>query len=172
MKVYVTLLLGCLFATMTLLSAETISPSTPLAAAIKAFEGGDTETARMLLEAVLADDPGNKSAQTYLKQLASKTEANNVLQNQMKAIVLPSVNFQDVAAREAFLYVSQQVEKQSGGKNHLNVVWLGPADAGNRITLNLQNIPVSELLVYLAGLADLRVVYDRNAIKVVPVLAQ
>jgi len=126
----------------------------------------------MLLEAVLAEDPGNKSAQTYLKRLAEKTEANTVLQNQMRTIVLPTVNLQDVAAREAFLYVSQQVEKQTGGKNHLNVVWLAPAQAGNRITLNLQNIPVSEVLVYLAGLGDLRVSYDRNAIKVLPALTQ
>lgn len=166
------LFLAGLLATVTLLPAETNSQPTPLAAAIEAIETGDTETARMLLEAVLADDPGNKSAKAYLQRLSVKTEANNALQNQMKAIVLPTVNLQDVAAREAFLYVSQQVEKQTEGKNHLNVVWLAPADAGNRITLALQNIPVSELLVYLSGLADLRVTYDRNAIKVLPALAQ
>lgn len=155
-----------------LVGAETDPAGTPLAEAVKAYAGGDTETARMLFEAVLAEDPGNRTARTYLGRIQGQAGARKALRNQMEAMVLPTVKLQDVAAREAFLYVSQQVEKRSGGKKHLNVVWLAPSEAGNRITLTLQNIPVSEVLRYLAAAADLRVVYDRNAIKVLPAQAQ
>lgn len=169
MKRIALFLLVCLFFPLGFLSAETTPPATPFAEAVKASERGDTETARMLLEVILAKDPGNKSAQAYLKRIAAQSDANQVLQKQMKAIILPTVNLQDVAAREAFLYVSQQVEKQTEGKTHLNVVWLAAPEAGNRITLSLQKIPVSEVLHYLAGSAGLRLIYDRNAVKVLPI---
>jgi thioredoxin-like negative regulator of GroEL len=171
MKILLPTVLICAFLALMSLRAETPTSRTPYAEAMQAFESGDQETARMLLEAVLAQDPHHQAARLYLKRISTKASAGSALQQQLKQIILPSVDLEDVAPRDAFTFLSQQVETLTEGKRHLNIVWLAPPKAGNRITLALQNVPISEVLQYLATMANLRIAYDRDAVKVLPAVS-
>jgi hypothetical protein len=139
-----------------------------LADAVRAYNGGDYESATSLFQAVLATDPKNQAAQNYLRMIQTQQKAGSSLSAALKKIILPKVEFQEASAREAFDYVVQQVQKQSGGKQNLNLVWMVPEDAEKKVTLSLQNIPAFEALRYIGEASDLEIQYDTFAVKVRP----
>lgn len=136
--------------------------------AVRAYNGGDYETARILLEAVVANDPRNQAAQNYLRMIQAQKKESNSLAASLKRIVLPKVEFREASAQEAITYIAQQVSKQTGGKQTVNVVWMVPNDIERKVTLSLLDIPASEALRYIAEAANLEMEYDNFAVKVKP----
>jgi len=148
------------------LLAQTKTDKATFEQGVRAFHGGDYETARMLLETVVATDPRNQAAQNYLRMIQAQQKAGNSLSTSLKKILLPKVDFQDATAREAVTFVAQQVGKQTDGKQTVNVVWMVPEGVERRVTLSLQNIPAFEALKYIAEAASLQVEYDNFAVKI------
>lgn len=136
--------------------------------AVRAFHGGDYETASALFQTVLASDPKNQAAQNYMRMIQAQQKSGNSLPAALKKILLPKVEFQDATPREAFDYIAQQVQKQSGGKQSVNVVWMVPEGLGKRVTLSLQNIPAFEALRYISEASGLQLEYDNFAVKIKP----
>ena len=136
--------------------------------AVRAFHGGDYETASALFQTVLASDPKNQAAQNYLRMIQAQQKAGSSLPATLKKIMLPKVEFNDASAREAFEYVAQQVQKQTGGKQSVNVVWMVPEGQDKRVTLSLQNIPAFEALRYIGEAAGIQLEYDNFAVKIKP----
>lgn len=157
------LLTGC--------AAFAAEPQNPLYEdALRAYKAGEYDSARSLFEAVLANNPKNTAAQNYLRAIALREKGVGAtgLETSLRQVVLPKVDFRDATAKEAFTFVGQQVEKQSGGKQKLNLVWMVPDEANRPVTLALQNIPAAEVLRYIADSADLKLDYEAYALKVAP----
>ena len=144
------------------------SGSAVLTDAVRAFHGGDYETASSLFQVVLASDPKNQAAQNYLKMIQAQQKAGNSLSAGLKKVILPKVDFQDATAREAFTFVAQQIEKVSGGKQSLNVVWMVPEGQEKKVTLALRDIPAFEAMRYIAAASNLQLEYDKFAVKIRP----
>jgi hypothetical protein len=145
------------------------SNSGALTDAVRAFHGGDYETASSLFQAVLASDPKNQAAQNYMRMIQAQQKNGSTLPANLKKVILPKVEFNDASPKEAFEFVAQQVQKQTGGKQTVNVVWMVPEGQEKKITLKLQSIPAFEALRYIGDAAGLQLEYDTFAVKVKPV---
>jgi hypothetical protein len=139
--------------------------------AVRAFHGGDYETASSLFEVVLANDPKNQAAQNYMRMIRAQQKNGSSLPANLKKVILPKVEFQEASPKEAFEFVSQQVQKQTGGKQSVNVVWMVPEGQEKKVTLSLQNIPAFEALRYIGDASGLQLEYDNFAVKIKPAAA-
>jgi hypothetical protein len=136
--------------------------------AVRAFQEGDYATAKSLFESLLAVDPKNPAARTYLRAIAVREGGRPTLLGALKNITIPTIDFRDVTVREAVAFVAQKVYELSGGQRSLNVVWIVPPETteDKRVTLNLQNVPAAEVLRYIGEAAGLRFSYDALAVKI------
>jgi len=136
--------------------------------AMRAFREGDYATAKSLFESLLAVDPRNPAARTYLRAIAVREGSGPTLLSALRKINIPSVDFRDVSVREAVAFVAQKVDELSGGERSLNVVWLVPPETtqDKRVTLSLQNVPAAEVLRYIGDASDLKFTYDAYAVKI------
>ena len=157
-------LVSFLFGVAAILSA---SAQSPLAEAQKAFSLGDMSAARQLFETVLATGPENAVARNYLHMI-QVTEAQVPLgarlDRQIQALVLPRVEFNEATLKSALEAVQQQISTASGGRTQANFVLLPGVNPMAPVTLHLSDIPVAEVLRYLADLANARPVVERYAI--------
>jgi hypothetical protein len=144
------------------------SPNPIFTEAVEAFKKEDYATARLLFEAVLADNPRDTASANYLKTIGirEKGGGGKGIEANLKKVIVPKVDFQDATVRDAITYVAQQVKTISGGKQTLNIVWLIPADYAARVTLSLQNVPAAEVMKYVAQSGNLKLDYDAYAVKV------
>jgi hypothetical protein len=138
--------------------------------AVRAFQAGDYGTAKTLFESLLSMNPKNVAARNYLRAIAQRERSGQRLEEALRKIVIPTVNFRDTTVREAVAYVSQKVQELSGGKQAVNVVWIVSPEqaASTRVTLSLRNVPASEVLRYIGDAANLRFSYDSLALKISP----
>jgi hypothetical protein len=138
--------------------------------ALRAFQAQDYATAKSLFESLLTLDPKNFTARNYLRAIAQREKGGPGLESALRKIVIPTVDFRDVTVREAVAFVSQKVRELSGGKQSVNVVWMVSQEqtANARVTLNLQNVPASEVLRYIGDASNLRFSYDALAVKIQP----
>jgi hypothetical protein len=138
------------------------------AEAVRAFQAEDYATAKSLFESLLSIDPKNLAARNYLRAIAQREKGEPGLEGALRKILIPTVDFRDATVREAVAFVSQKVRELSGGKQTVNVVWLVPPEqtATARVTLNLRNVPASEVLRYIGAASNLRFSYDALALKI------
>lgn len=139
-----------------------------VADAVKASREGDLAGAKLILEAVLAKEPGNAAARNLLRtvdqQIAGREKARRI----WEAVTIPRIDLRDASAREAFEFVGQQIARQAPGGRGPNLVWMVPAEYPNRVTLSLQNVPGATALDYVAQTAGLQVVFEPHALRVSP----
>jgi len=141
--------------------------------ALQAYKSGQFSTAEKLFLLVPKEDPKSASAKVYLQAIALKQEGGSAdLEASLKMIQIAKVSFTDAAAKDAMNYVGQQVEKETGGKQKLNIVWMVPEGKARPVTLALENIPATEALRYIADTAGLQLAYDAFAVKVTPAATQ
>jgi hypothetical protein len=138
--------------------------------AVRAFQLGDYATAKSLFESLLSMDPKNAVARNYLRVIAQREKSGPGLEQSLRRVILPVVEFRDTSVHEAVAFVSQKVRELSGGKQSVNVVWMvSPQQAADaRVTLSLRNVPASEVLRYIGDASNLRFSYDALAVKVTP----
>lgn len=136
--------------------------------ALQAYKSGQFTTAKKLFQLVPKDDPRAAATKAYLQAIALKQEGGSGgdLETSLKMIRLPKVSFQDASAKDAMTYVGQQVEKESGGRQKLNLIWMVPDGKTRTVTLTLENIPANEALRYIADTTGLELTYDDYAVKV------
>jgi hypothetical protein len=156
-----------LLLTSPLLAQKTNSSALP--DAVRAYNAGDYKTATSLFEAVLASDPKNQAAQNYLRMIEANKKKGHSLPTNLQKVILPKVEFDEASPKEAIEFVAQQVQKQTGGKQTVNVVWMVPEGVEKKITLKLQDIPAFEALRYIGDAAGVQLEYDTFAVKIKPV---
>ena len=140
-----------------------------------AYQKGEVETAKKLFKAVLQADPRNPTAISFLKLIAGvekKKPAGASTQKQLEGLIVPKVEFKEATLGSVLDFLKQTAAKVSDGKTAVNFVVQLPEDQVKKtVTLSLTNVPMSEVLRYLGGLADIDFTYEKYAVLVKPHVA-
>ena len=138
-----------------------------------AFNKGDYATAKGAFEMVYQMDPRNVSAINYLQKIKvlEKGAPKNVDQErQLATLMVPKVQLKEATIGSVFDYLKTTANKLSDGKIAVNFVLKLPEDAikTQTITLSMNNAPFTEVVKYVAELANLNVQYQKFGILVTP----
>ena len=138
-----------------------------------AFNKGDYATARGAFEMVYQMDPRNVTAINYLQKIKvlEKGAPKNVDQErQLAALIVPKVQLKEATIGSVFDYLKTTAAKLSDGKIAVNFVLKLPDDVikTQAITLSMNNAPFTEVVKYVAELANLNVQYQKFGVLVTP----
>ncbi len=151
--------------------AETVQPF--LSEGQAAFNKGDYAAAKAAFETVYQMDPRNLVAINFLQKIKvlEKNAPRTVDQEKLLAgLVVPKVQLKDATIGAVFDYLKTTAGKLSDGKIAVNFVLKLPEDVikTQTITLNMTNAPYTEVVKYVAQLANLNVQYQQYAVLVTP----
>ncbi len=125
------------------------------------FEQGKHKEAKPLLEQVVAADPRHTQAEAMLLLINNQ---GPTLADQLSSVTLPRVEFADVSLSEALEGLKALAKDASGGKVVPNFIVRGDEAKTRRISLSLQNVPLSEAIRYVAELAGAACRYEAKAV--------
>jgi general secretion pathway protein D len=99
--------------------------------------------------------------------------AGSSIQKQLEKLIVPKVEFKEATLGSVLDFLKQTAAKASEGKTAVNFVVQLPDEQvkTKTVTLSLTNVPMSEVLRYLGGLADIDFAYEKYAILVKPHVA-
>jgi hypothetical protein len=130
-----------------------------------AFNAGQFDLARERLAIVLAKAPNHLPTQAMMAQIERQLGPDNTsLRKSYEKIILERVEFNEVTLDEALQGVRALSLKATGGKVAPNVIVKDPQIGKKPVSLNLAQVPLSEVLNYLSQLAGARISYDKNAV--------
>jgi hypothetical protein len=145
-----------------------VSAQQELTEAQQAYLRGELDVARDKFKMVLELDPQNVVARNYLHNIATAELAsgkNGDLEKQLKGIIIPHVDLKDATFGTALEYLKQTAAKISPGTK-VNFVVTVPSDVVDtkKITLNLSDVPFTEILHYLSELTGFQFAFEQHAI--------
>lgn len=130
-----------------------------------AFYAGQFDIAREKLAKVLAVNPNHTQSRAMMAQIEEKLGKDNVmLRKSYEKIMIDKIEFTDVELSEAILAVRMKAKAATQDKVVPNVILKNPEMGKKSVTLNLTNMPLSEVLSYLAQVAGARISYDTAAV--------
>ncbi|MBX7208321.1 MAG: hypothetical protein K1X78_08435 [Verrucomicrobiaceae bacterium] len=133
-----------------------------------AYYRGDMETAKALLTQVAAAAPNHFETKALLAQINTYAKADDSLKKTYGGVVIPKIDFADVTLAEAVQALGLMSKTASGGKVSPNIIVKNPEMAKKPVTLNLANIPMTEVIDYLARMSGGRAVYEKHAVVIAP----
>ncbi len=141
-----------------------------LAEGRRAYTSGDLKKAKEDFQMILAIDPANQTAATYLRMIAVQQPANasKDAASAYAAVIIPKIDLRDATLGATLIYLKQTVEKQTEGKTRVNfVVQIPPDDLQSRkVTLKLENVPFTEVLRYVGDMGGVTFNYEKYAVTV------
>jgi len=143
--------------------------------AVKEFEAQNYEAAKAGFQKVLRSRPGYVYARNYLAKTESALKnpppSTDTLEKKLAAIVVPKFTFEDATLGDILRYLTQKSEELSEGKVVANFIYKGPpADRENKaLTLNLANLPMTEVIRYVGLQTGTRFTYEKYAVVGTPV---
>ncbi len=172
----VLLLLGITALTACTATALADDVSDLLTEAQRAYVRGETKAAKEKFETVLKMEPQNRLANQYMRRILAEQlkelqtrGPSNATEATLKTVILPKVQFAEASLADTLEYIRQKGNQVAEGKASINfVMQLDEATKVKKVTLALQNVPITEVLRYLGQLADVEFVYDPFAIVVRP----
>ena len=111
-------------------------------------------------------DPANKG-KTLGEQLMAQTE----LRERLAKIVIPKCSFQEAELQTVLTFIRKQTAELDAGGRGFNVFYqCDKAAQAQKITLDLENVPVTALLrfVCLAALAPVNFKIEEHAVVITP----
>jgi hypothetical protein len=130
-----------------------------------AFHAGQYELARERLSVVLAKSPGHLPTQAMMAQIVQKIGPDNtMLRKTYEKVVLERVEFAEVPLDDAIQAVRHFAQKASQNKVTPNIIIKSPELSKKTVTINLTQVPLSEVLNYIAQLSGAKLVYDKTAV--------
>jgi hypothetical protein len=146
------------------------SPSTLFTEGQRAYLAGDTATARNKFEEVLATDPKHPGAINYLKsiEMTEKKNPKNVMAGKLATLIVPKVSFKEASFDSVLDYLRVKAAEISQNKITPSFVLQLPPDFAKQtpITLELANVPFTEVLRYLGELTSTKFEVQQYAIVV------
>jgi len=138
-----------------------------------AFVKGDYPTAKKAFETVYQLDSRNVAAINFLQKIKvlEKTAPKVVDQErQLAGLTVPKVQLKDATIGAVFDYLKATAGKLTDGKVSVNFVLKLPEEVvkTQTITLNMTDAPFTEVVKYVAELANLTVQYQQYAVLVTP----
>ncbi len=136
-----------------------------------AYMRGDVDNAKATFEMINKLDPKNQTAIAFLRRIQVEQAAKGGASSNEKkfaAVMIAKIEFKDATLREALEFLRKKVNELPGDKPQVNFVMQVPEEqvATAKVTLNLANIPFTEALKYVGGLANVTFSYDQYAIVV------
>jgi uncharacterized protein HemY len=99
------------------------------------------------------------------RETATQTRPEKQLEQRLARMILPKVNFRNAQPETIVDWLRQASAKLSADKLPVNMVWMVPPDATlPGVTLNLQDIPLLDVLRYTAQAARLKVRVEPHAV--------
>lgn len=130
-----------------------------------AFYAGQFDVAREKLAKVLAVNPNHTQSRAMMAQIEEKLGKDNVmLRKSYEKIIIDKIEFADVELSEAILAVRMKAKAVTQDKVIPNIILKTPEIGKKTVSLNLSNMPLSEVLNYLAQVAGVRISYDTAAV--------
>ena len=144
-----------------------------LADGVVAFSKGDYATARGLFETAYQIDSRNLVAINYLqkiKVLEKGVSRPMSQERQLAGVIVPKVQLKDATIGAVFDYLKSMAAKLTEGKVAVNFVLKLPEETvkTQTISLSMSGVPYTEVVKYVAELANLQVEYQQYAVLVTP----
>ena len=89
---------------------------------------------------------------------------DGTLKKQYDSVILPKVDMQDVTLAEAIDGLRVLSKNASNGKVAPNVIIKGTEVRERKLSLSLNNVPLSEALNYITQLTSTKATYDKHAV--------
>lgn len=139
-----------------------------LTEAQKAYMSGDIETAKRYFQMVNRADPRNVTAIGFLRRIAveGKKGGGNTMEKQLASVIIPKVEFREATLGSVLEYLKQTLEKTTGGQASVSFIVLRDVPVTQQVTLSVTNIPFTEVLRYIGGLADVQFAYEKYGVVV------
>ncbi len=139
----------------------------------QAFLKQDYEKALKAFEYVSKYYPRDPRVRSYIaktKMALQEDRPKAGLETQLRAVVIPSVEFDEADLDTVLTYLSQKTAELTNGQLRPNFVYKGTPEekSEGRITLKLNNVPVSEVIRYVGEMTRTQFRYDRFAISGIP----
>jgi hypothetical protein len=147
-----------------LLHADREKSATAFIQGKKAYQSGEYREARAYLLKAIKEDPTNKRAQEYLRhvQSAAKHGVRPVnLEARLASVIVRKVKFDHLSVDKALAFLKAKVTESTSGQLKPNFIVKGKST--NKITLDLGDLPASEVLRYIAELSGYQLSYDPHA---------
>jgi hypothetical protein len=130
-----------------------------------AFNAGQFDLAREKLNIVKARNPSHVPTLAMLTQINQKLgEDNSSLRKSYEGVMIEKVEFTDVELSEAIDAVRILSRKASKEKIVPNITLKTPEIGAKKINLSLTNVPLSEVLNFLAQLSGAKLTYDKYGV--------
>lgn len=129
-----------------------------------AYYNGNFELASQLLGQVLAANPKHFETQAILAQIKSQSKGKASLQKQYSTVILPKFQVSEVTLGESLEALTIITKNASNGKVQPNFVVKTPELNTARITLSLSDVPLTEVIRYLAEMAKAKTTWDQHAV--------
>jgi hypothetical protein len=134
---------------------------------------GDLATAKADFQWVLQLDSHNKTAIGYLRRIVvqeGQQSKGAALEKQLDGLMIPKLDFKEATLGSALDYMKRTADRLSNGKIAVSFVLQVPPEqvSTEPVTLSLTNIPFTEALRYIGGVAGLNFTYEKYAIVVRP----
>lgn len=129
------------------------------------FNAGQFELAREKLAIVAARNPNHVPTRAMLAQIQQKLGSQNTtLRDAYAKIIIEKIELENVELNEAIVAVRFHTRKATNDKVTPNIIVKGEEIGKRPVSLSLTNVPLSEVLNYMAQLTDSQVNYDKSAI--------
>lgn len=129
------------------------------------FNAGQWDLAREKLALVASKNPSHAPTMAMLAQIQQKLGVDNtMLRKSYSTVIIDKIEFSDAALDEAIEAVRILSKKATNGKIIPNIIMKDPEIGKKQVSLNLTNIPLSEVLNYLSKLAGAKLTYEKNAV--------
>ncbi len=129
-----------------------------------AFYKGDMEAAKALLMQVAAVSPNHFETKALLAQINTYSKPDTSIKKLYGTVTIPKVEFNEVTLSEALLALGAMSKNASQGKVIPNFIVKTPEMGKKTLTLSLANIPMTDVIEYLARMSGGKVVYEKHAV--------
>ncbi len=130
-----------------------------------AYYKGDLETAQTLLSQVAARDPRHFETKALLAQIRVQLKpGTSSIKKQYDGVMLANIEFADVTLQEALEGLRVMTNNKTDGKVVPNFIVKDTVAAGKPVSLRLSNLPLTQVIQYLADMTGCKIVYDKHAV--------
>jgi hypothetical protein len=130
-----------------------------------AYYKGDLEQAHQLLSMVEAQNPRHQETRILLADVRMKLRATGTsLKKKYQGVMISKIEFADVTLQEALEGLRALSKNASGGQVVPNFIVTDTKVAGNKVSLNLTDVPLTTAIDYVARVAGARASYDQHAV--------
>jgi hypothetical protein len=117
---------------------------------------------------ILAQEPNQPTVKQLLEEIQEKKrqqDSSSDLKRKLDNTMIRELNVRDAPVTDVIEILRTESEKGSTDKTAINFVWQAPeASKAAKITLNLHNVPLGDVLKYVTEGAGLRYRADTHAV--------